>query len=315
MFLNFMLEAAWIDNTTTPVVKEGSVTEQQLMNKRWTHGVPLVIRRDATEVSKEITFLPKPASNVAGIMSVIQYLIKQDDDVTGVSSLMTGRESPIDPRAPATKTLALLKASGLNIEDYIRTLLPSFNEIANVLLQLYYQMSTDSVAYKTRSVVGKIAGDNPFATLSRSDMIAKTNIQSQAFAFNTDKAQEKQDNMALYQAVRMELATRGDVNGLYQLVRSLVKSWNPYWRTRVDEIWPSPEKFAAQQAKDTAMGLNMYITGLLTQSKATGVPVQPQVGAAMELVKQLQTAKMTGQDIKGGEPAAQNAQVNGAMGL
>lgn len=312
MFLNFALEGVYASNTITPVVKEGSVTERQILEKRWTHGVPLSVRKDAQEVGKEITFLPKPQVNLGEMMNMLQYLVKQDDDVTGVTSLMTGRESPTDPRAPATKTLALLKTSGMNIEDYIRTLLPSFNEIANVMLQLYHQMSNDTTSFRVKSSLRKTTGENPFDDISRSDMIAKTNIQSQAFSFDFDKQAKKQEAIALYQILRPELLLRGDYQGLYELVRIIIKSWGPMWNSKVDSIWPTPEEFQQMEVQDTVAGLAQYVEGLLAKEQATGVPAQPQADKAMAMLQQLTSARMSGQDLGGSND---EKKVNVAMGV
>lgn len=304
--LNFMLEMAWIETVVTPIVKEGSSTERQLMTKRWTHGVPLVIRKDATEIAKEVSFLQKPQSQAAGMMPILQYLLKQDDDVSGVSSLMTGRESPTDPNAPASKTLALLKASGINIESYIKTALPSFNEIASIILQLYYQMSEDERSFLTRSKVDKVVGSNPFSKITRQEMVAKTNIKSQAYAFALDKIQEKQENIALYSVIRQEIVARGDAESLDNLVRSLIESWSPLWKTRSGLIWPPLDEFKQRQIKMAAQGVAAYIAQLQQQEKITGVPAQADAQKLIGMMTQLQQLSMSSPEAKA--QAAKQAQ-------
>ena len=296
--VNFMLEMAWIETTVTPVIKEGSNTEKQLMTRRWNHGVPIVIRKDASEVSKEITFLQKPQSQAAGMIPIIQYLLKQDDDVTGVSSLMTGRESPTDPRAPAVKTIALLKQSGLNIESYVKTALPSFNEIATVLLALYYQMTEDSKAFMTRRTVQDLTNSNPFKKITRQQMVAKTNIKSQAYAFALDKIQEKQENIALYSVLRSEIAARGDAESLDNLVRALVESWSPQWKTRVGLVWPSLSEFKKRQLQMAAQGCMAYMAQLKQQEQVTGVPAQADSQKLIAMLGQIQQMSMASPDDK-----------------
>jgi hypothetical protein len=290
--INFMLEMAWIETTVTPVIKEGSPAEKQIMTRRWNHGVPLVIKKDASEVSKEIMFLQKPQSQAAGMIPIIQYLLQQDDNVTGVSSLMTGRESPTDPRAPAIKTMALLKQSGLNIESYVKTALPSFNEIAVILLALYYQMTEDSKAFLTRKTVQDLTNSDPFKRISRQQMIAKTNIKSQAYAFALDKIQEKQENIALYSVLRTEIAARGDAESLDNLVRSLVESWSPQWKTRVGLVWPTLSEFKQRQLQMAAKGCAAYITQLKQQEQVSGVPAQADAQKLVALLGQLQQMSM-----------------------
>lgn len=307
-FLNFMLEMAWIETVVTPVVKEGSPTEKQLMSKRWNHGVPLVIRKDASEVSKEITFLQKPQTQAAGMMPILQYLLKQDDDVTGVQSGISGRQDPTDPRAPAAKTLALMKQSGMNIEAYIKTALPSFNEIATVLLNLYYQMTSDSKSFLTKRTAQAITGGNPFATITRQEMIAKTNIKSQAYAFAIDKLQEKQENIALFSVVRSELAARGDAESLDNLVRALVESWSPLWKTRVGLIWPTLDEFKQRQLKMAAQGVAAYMATLKQQEQVSGVPAAADAQKLLAMMQQIQQLSM--QDPQTQQKAVKQAQDN-----
>ena len=287
-----MLEMAWIETTVTPVIKEGSSVEKQLMSRRWNHGVPLVVPRDASEVSKEITFLPKPQSQAAGMIPIIQYLLKQDDDVSGVQSPMTGRESPTDPRAPAAKTIALMKMSGLNIEGYIKCALPSFNEIATIILALNYQMTENSRAFLTRNLAQEVTNTDPFKHITRQQMVAKTMIKSQAYAFALDKIQEKQQNIALYSVLRSEIAARGDAESLDNLVRSLVESWSPQWKARVDKIWPSLDQFKKRQMQMALKGVTAYMQQLTQQEGVTGVQANPQAQKLISMMQQLQQLSM-----------------------
>jgi hypothetical protein len=307
--VNFMLEMAWIETTVTPVIKEGSPTEKQLMTRRWNHGVPIVLKKDASEVSKEITFLAKPQSQAAQMIPIIQYLLKQDDDVTGVSSLMTGRESPTDPRAPAIKTMALLKQSGLNIESFVKTALPSFNEIAVVLLALYYQMTEDSKAFLTRKTVQDLTNSDPFKRITRQQMVAKTNIKSQAYAFALDKIQEKQENIALYSVLRSEIAARGDAESLDNLVRALLESWSPQWKTRSALVWPSLSEFKKRQLHMAAQGVAAYMAQLKQQETVTGVPAQADAQKLVAMMSQLQQLSMASPEDQ--QKAAQQAQKGG----
>ena len=305
--VNFMLEMAWIETTVTPVIKEGSRTEKQLMTRRWNHGVPIVIDKDASEVNKEITFLQKPQSQAAGMIPISQYLLKQDDDVTGVSSLMTGKESPTDPRAPATKTIAFLKQSGINIESFVKTALPSFNEIAVVLLALYYQMTEDSKAFLTRKTVQDLTNTDPFKKISRQQMVAKTNIKSQAYAFAIDKIQEKQENIALYSVLRSEIAARGDAESLDNLVRSLVESWSPQWKTRSGIVWPSLSDFKKRQLKMALQGVTAYMGILKQQEQVSGVPANADAQKLIAMLGQLQQMSMA-------DPADQQKMAQQAQG-
>ena len=265
--LNHILESAWMQNLITPIVPEGSDIQKQFLEKTWTHGIPLI-----KGPGEEVDFLQKymPKSDVGGMISLIQYLIQGDDDVTGVSSLMSGRESPVDPTAPASKTMALLAQSGINIEDYILTISPSFNLIGELILQIYYQMSTDGVKYQPKPE--RVTGSNPFKLLSRADMMARTNLQVQAYAFDFNKLDEVKKDMALYQLFRQDPIVARYPEAIYVMAKNLIKGWSPKWANLVDTIMPSPQEFKKEQLQTAAQAIALYVQGMAREAKLTGQP-------------------------------------------
>lgn len=266
--LNLTLEAAYIANTITPITPEGSDVETQFLEKRWTHGVPLNARKD------EIDFLQKymKSPDLGGLISIMQYLVQGDDDVTGVSSLMSGRESPVDPTAPASKTMALLKQSGIVIEDYIMAILPSFNELAYILLQIYYQMSKEGRQYIPNPE--RVVGENPFAMISRNDMIARTNIQCQAYAFDFDKLNEKTEDVSLMQLIRGEPLIAQNPEAVYYLLKNVIQNWSVKWKNIVDKILPRLDDLKKQQVMVAVQAVDMYVKQVVAESRTTGQPPQ-----------------------------------------
>jgi len=182
-----------------------------------------------------------------------------------------------------------MKQSGISIEDYINCLLPSFNLIGEICLKLIYQMSKEGRTYKQKRRASQVTGQKDiFASLSRDEMVAKTNIQSRARAFAFDKIQEKQENLALYQILRQELAASGNRQGVHELVRTLIKSWNVTWKNKVDQIWPSPEQFQIEQVQLVGQALQIYLGQIAKQKEATGVEPQVDMNAFMQLFQQVQ---------------------------
>jgi len=259
-FLNFILEAMWMRNLITPIVPEGSTAEEQFLENEWTHGMPITANKD------EIDFLQKYMQqiDVGGLVTMMQVLTRTQDDVSGVSSLTTGGESQIDPDAPARKTLELMKLSGINIEEYIETLLESFNEVGKIILQITYQMSREGRKYAPK---GK---NRDFKEISRSAMIARTNIQSQAMAFNFDEMNVKRELLAFYQAFRSDPLIARNPEGLYVIMKAIVKKWSPMFRNLVDEIMPPIEEFQKEQLQISVQAIAIYVKGVLENSKVTG---------------------------------------------
>ena len=203
--------------------------------------------------------------DVGGLVMMMNLLTRQGDDVSQVSSYTTGKESPIDPNAPMGKTLALLQQAGINIEEYIENLLPSFNEVGKIFLQLTYQMSKEGKKYGPRG------SDQEFPEISRSDMISRTNIQSQAMSFNFDELNIKRELLAFYQAFRGEPIFAQNPEGVYTLMKLIVKKWSPMTRTLVDELLPTPEEFKKEQLAIAIKAMALYIKAKLEDAKKTGV--------------------------------------------
>ena len=284
--LNLMLTEAWQQLVTTPIVPAGSPIIDQFLNKRWKPGVPLELPIGTLSRDDALSFLDKPQRGaVQAMLPILLYLAKQDDDRTGISSLTTGKESPTDPTAPAAKTAMLLQQSGINVSDYINCLLPSFNRIGEIILQMTYQMSRKSKSYRQRQMQGKVVGGEIFGEISRDDMIAKTNIQSRAAGFDFDKINEKRENLALFQLMYPILSQTGlgSPEAVYTLARTLVQSWSPLWKNKVDQIIIDPAQFQQEQLKIAVQALVVYIQQLQNQAKVTGVEQKPNLMKFLEI--------------------------------
>jgi hypothetical protein len=201
---------------------------------------------------------------------LMETMKRIDSDVTKVSDLTSGRESGLDPTAPASKTIALLQQSGLGIKEYIRTFLPSFNALCTMILQLYYQMSQEGVKYKVRRKSESVTGGDPFGSLSRDEMIAKTNIQARASAFVFDRVSEKQEAMAGLQIVKSDPYLAQQPTAQYESVKIALQTLGGRWKNLADKL-PSPEEFKAQQIKIGLMGLKAMLEQTKMQQQTTGV--------------------------------------------
>lgn len=287
--LNLTLEAAHIGNTITPITTNPDV-HAQFLEKRFAHGIPIEAK------SGEIDFLQKymrPA-DLGGLVNLMQYLILGDDQVSRVSSLMTGQESPTDPTAPARKTLALLQQSGKGISDYVAHLIPSFNEIGYILLAIYYQMSKQGRAYTVRPE--HVVGNNPFGELRRNEMVARTNIQAKAYAFEFDKVNEKTLDLSLYQTVRQEPLVAKNPDAVYTLLKNLVDGWSTKWKNISNKVIPSLEDFKKMQLQTALQGVAMYANAVLENAKNTGVEPEFDVDKLLPVIADLQAQLVTPPD-------------------
>jgi len=268
-FLNFLLEGMWINNTITPIVSEDSPAHMEFIEKEFVHGLPI------TANPGEIDFLQKYMKyfNPSEISSVIQFLSMKNEETTGITtSFMSGRADPVDPEAPAKKTLALLEQSGKSMKDIIITILPSLNKSAEIYLALYYQIlgeyEMEGLPYQPRPE--KITGENPFAYITRSDLAAKVNVQAQARSFAFDKLNEKREDYALYSILRQEKLIAENPEAVYMLVKNIIKGWSPKWKNLVDLVLPNPQQLEQKVLQDTVQAVDAYVSQIMQLSQASG---------------------------------------------
>ena len=293
--LNFMLTECWQQLMTTPIIKQGSLISDQFLSKRWKSGIPIEVPSSAMSLDSELKFLEKPQRAVAQqMMPLLAFLARYDDQRTGVTdAAATGRNDPTDPSAPASKTALLLQQSGINISDYIKCLLPSFNKVGEIILGLTYQMTEKNQGrpYSQRDIQRKVVGGDPFEEISRDDMIAKTNIQSRAAGFDFDKQNEKRENLALTQFLLPFMQSSPlysqNIDGIYMLIRTLVQSWSPMWKNKVDDILSTPQAIQANTMKVAVQSLQLYMEELTMQSQTTGVEAKPQLKRFFDITAQL----------------------------
>ena len=283
VLINHILEAAWMRNMITPIIEEGSDIAEQFLEKRWTHGIPIEVKNLQ---SGKIDFLQKYMQQVdlRGLLTIMQYLKKNDDDVTGVSSLMSGREDPVDPSAPARKTALLLHQSGMDIEEYILGISPAFNTIGYTIFAMYYQIAQDGVEYAVKP--DRVVEGNPFALLTRSDMIAKTNIQVQAAAFAIDRLEEYKKDVVLFQLLRPEPLFNSDPNQVYTMLRAIVKDTSEKWSNLVDQLLTPPAKLQQMQIMTAMKSTELYIKRMLEEAKVTNQAPAFDVRALAQMIGQ-----------------------------
>lgn len=287
--LNMMLTEAWLELVSTPIVRQGSTITAQLLSKDFKPGVPLTV--GATEnIKQEIDFLDKPQKAIgAQMIPMLAYLAKLDDGRTGVSDIQaTGSADPIDPRAPAKKTRDLLRQSGINIEEYINVMLPSFSKVGEIILQLTYQMSQSGRKFKAKQRAGKITGNEDiFSEISRDDMILETVIQSQAGAFAFDKIDEITKNQLVWQNFRNDPIVSRDPSAVREMARTLMESMSPKWKAKAEKILLSEQLFNQKILGVGVQALQTYMGIVKKQAETTNTEPKPDIQEFLVMVTQM----------------------------
>lgn len=265
--LNFTLEGSYISNLITPITKDSEVIAQ-FLEKSFVHGMPI------ESEPNQIDFLQRHMKpmDIGGLVAIMNILTKMADDTTGVSSLVTGRESEIDPNAPGNKTIALLRQSGINIEEVIENMQEMFNIVGRSILEVTHQMSLEGKKYRPRPE--KVVGSNPFDEITRSDMIARTNINTRAMTFAVDELNAKREDVALYTMLRQEPLIARNPQAVYVLLKSIIKNWSPRWRNEVEQLLPTLDEFKQEQLEVANKAIKGYINQKIQQSQVMGQPLE-----------------------------------------
>lgn len=268
---NLYLYSIYVRHLVTPIVEEGSQIESMFMDKTWRPGDPLVVDDLTDDVNKRVGFVQWPSVDMNSGISMMEILRRDQGDVTRVSELTTGRESALDPTAPASKTLALLEQAGLGIKEYLRTFIPSFNIFCTMLLGLYYQMSQEGRKYRVRRKAEGVTGTDPFVSISRDEMIAKTSVQARASAFVFDKINEKREAAAGLNIVQTNPYTMRQPRIQYQALVITLKTLGGQWKSLAEKM-PSPEEFDQQQQQVAVEAMKQILAEGAKKAQITGVP-------------------------------------------
>lgn len=285
--INFILEGMYLTNMVTPITDNDEVANQ-FEDRKFSHGVPLRVK------PADIDFLQTKMKQIdyQGALGFLAYLAQSDDEKSRSVQLATKGRSG-QQVMPLGETQLLVAQGAQGIEDFIVTLAPAFNEVGYVTLNLYYEISKGVLKYRIKSerVVGT---DDIFADINREDLVARTNIQVQAYAYAFDKLAEKKDNVAFGQIFLQQALVQKNPKAVYAILKTIIKSWSPVWRNIVDTILPPMEEMNKQMAGAAQKAVMQYIQQKQQQNTmAQAQGQQPQPFNAQELlplVQQLQAA-------------------------
>lgn len=288
VLINLALHSMYIRNLLTPIIPSGSDIAATFIENRFQDGKPLEVDMVGDDINKAIGFVQYPPINLGDFINLGTVLQRNDDSVTGVNPGTSGRENPSDPHAPAAKTIALLNQSSINIKDYIRNFLPSFNIFVGNVLQLYYQMSAEGRKFRINWATKKVTGKNPFLMISRDQMIARTNIQSRASAFCFDKAMEKQEATIAFQGLISNpiIQTMPDI--MYKALKIWLKKQGNEWYNFAEVDLMNQEQFKEKQMESAMSALAMYMQQQNHMTQITGQQPQYDMQAISQAITKQQ---------------------------
>jgi len=272
--ISLMLQGIYVRNIITPIVGEGSDIEEVFLNHQFRTGNPIAV--DALDdVKKAVDFVQWPVQDVQGGLIGLEKMKRIGDDVSRVSGQVTGGESVLDPNAPASKTMALLQQSGIGIKDYIDVFIPSFDQWAGDILQLYYQISPNDRKFKIRTKGKQVTGSDVFGSISRDEMVVKTNVQSRAASFVFDAMNEKREALAAYQTINQDPYAMQQPMLRFKALKALMMTFGGKWKTLSETDLLSPDEFKRQQEQTALMAVQALMQKAQEVTQTTGVQQDP----------------------------------------
>ena len=280
--LNHTLEAAHMATTISPIAPKDSEISTQFIENTWANGMPLYGN------PKEIDFLQNKIRppDIAGLLLLDQTLSRVAGELSLVSDLRSGRESPLDPDAPGNKTIALLAESGKGVKDYVDEFSQGFNIDAELILKIYYEMGQDEQEYmekRYRDVTGAET-----KKISKAAMIAKTRIQSQAKAYDFDKLNAKREDLAINAYLKNEGIVVNNPGANWERVRLTVSSWGPKWKNAIDKLVPPQKEFQLQQMQIAVQAIQQYVQAKVQEAQQTQQPIKMVPEELVAMMAQMQ---------------------------
>ncbi len=276
--LNHTLESTHKTNTITPIVEEDSTVAQQLNNNLWIDGLPLYAKPG------EIDFLNKYMKpvDVNALLILANEVSRVASDIFGVSDLRSGKENPLDPRAPASKIAMLLNESGKDVRDYVLEFAKGFENDIYCMMMIYYEMGDDEQLYYENRY-RDVTNQEP-KKITKSAMIARTHIQSQAYSFDFNKVNAKKESVLF-----MNMFGKEPMVNRYYMLRKCMMKWGPEWRDGIDKILPNPKEHNAQMAQIAMQTTVKYMEQKVAESKVTGQAPKLNAKELLGFISQMQT--------------------------
>lgn len=183
-------------------------------------------------------------SGIAMTIDLAQIIKRGKDEASGVSAHITGKESPTDPRAPATKTNALLFESNKRLAKGIKMLQRCFQEVGFQTAQLFYQFMPPGKEYRILGAEGYA-----FKKMSREDVRIRGDYTPVGSMELIHPEAIYAKNRQLFTDILPILKEKGLVQAEYELIKEYISSTSKSWEKEVNKIWPDIE----QQIKQTIL--------------------------------------------------------------
>jgi hypothetical protein len=219
----------------------------------------------------------------------MEYAQRYAEWIIGVSAYMSGRESPIDPNAPASKAYMLLQEANIRINAYIRKIDLSNQKTWFQLDRLYYQNFDEEDNYFGDP---KEEGDG-FDSITRKELNIPVQYIPQLSDISINKALEREENTKTGLMLLQFPTITQNPEATRKVLEIILRSAGGEWDKQIDVLLPSEKetnviatiqkllKTMPPEAIVAIMGQLLQQSGKVPPNQAQGVPMPGSNAGAM----------------------------------
>lgn len=218
VLMNMYLNGVDLANSMRFKAKERSPGYAYILARKWSPHVPIPYKDSGDEVQQ----FGVETGHLQSLVESIELMRRNTDEGTGTSALQSGRESPTDKRAPATKSLLLLQQVEPTLKEHLRSLEPGMKQAGKWILWLYYQ----GIALNWLPNFPGMP-DIPHELLPQ----LAEKLQPRALLFEFDRVNRVETNLAV-----MKIVAEMFPQDLPVVARIAISQMNSQWARSVDQL-------------------------------------------------------------------------------
>lgn len=300
VLINLFVDCTVIGAVPTFKALEGAkeLLKPQL-NKGWYPGVTFWV-----QTQEDMQTMPIVTPNLGFMATLITFMEKFAELRSGASQYMTGKESPMDARAPAAKVMMLIKEANIRISQYINNIKRSMAELAYQMVELYYQFMPEGKEYEIMGSEGKPA----FPKITRKELKERAVYIPHGSVEVFARALNREINKEIFETLDSHPIIMANPEARRFLMETYIKSAGADWDTHVHKLVPTPEEFEKMQIRITKEAIKAIQTEqaakgqrlreLMTQGAPEAEAVQMVEQEFAERSQAEEKAKQTGKPVK-----------------
>lgn len=178
-----------------------------------------------------------PGGGGTEFINIVSRIERYMEWISGVSAYMSGRESPLDPNAPASKAYMLLQEANIRINAYITNLDKANKQLFAQMKLLYYQYFDKRISYFE-------PGQNP-QFISRSDIALNFEFVPTLSDITINQALEREENLMAGKFLLAMPMVNQNPMAVRKIIEIILKSSGRDWEKYTDVLLPPEEEAKA----------------------------------------------------------------------